>query len=211
MDSTDVQQGSNPPLNGVSFNEKELGAAIEAVLFAAGDPVPIAKLCALFELDRGAVEAALKGLADYYQFERRGIYLLQLEDSFQLATRAEYGGYVRRVIETGRAPTLSPQALEALSIVAYRQPVTRAMIDQIRGVDSSNTVASLAEKGLIAECGRLDVPGRPILYATTDAFLRSFGLSSLDELPELPDLIQPDDQITFAETIEPEEPGGEGA
>ena len=123
--------------------------------------------------------------------------LLRIEDKLQLASRPMYGPYVRRVTESRRPPALSPAALEVLTIIAYRQPVTRAFIDQLRGVDSSNTVSSLAEKGLIEEAGRLAVPGRPVQFRTTKNFLRAFGLSSLEELPELPSASQEGSQMTL--------------
>ena len=145
-----------------------LEAGLEAVLFAAGDAVTIERLSA-------ALEAA-------------PAMLLRIEDKLQLASRPMYGPYVRRVTESRRPPALSPAALEVLTIIAYRQPVTRAFIDQLRGVDSSNTVSSLAEKGLIEEAGRLDVPGKPMLFRTTDQFLRSFSLASIEDLPALPAL-----------------------
>ena len=144
-----------------------LEAGLEAVLFAALEVAP-AEL-----LDAAAA------LENRYDFENRGIMLLRIEDKLQLASRPMYGPYVRRVTESRRPPALSLAALEVLTIIAYRQPVTRAFIDQLRGVDSSNTVSSLAEKGLIEEAGRLDVPGKPMLFRTTDQFLRSFSLASI--------------------------------
>lgn len=167
-----------------------LQATIEAVLFAAGDAVPVERLAAACEADVQQTELALHALADLYDFERRGIMLIRLEDKVQLCTRPDYAAAVRRATESRRPPQLSPAALETLTIVAYRQPVTRAYIDQLRGVDSGGTVAGLVEKGLIEEAGRLDVPGRPILYRTTEAFLRTFSISGLDELPPLPELIE---------------------
>ena len=159
-----------------------LEAGLEAVLFAAGDAVTIERLSA-------ALEAAPAELLDAAAaLENRGIMLLRIEDKLQLASRPMYGPYVRRVTESRRPPALSPAALEVLTIIAYRQPVTRAFIDQLRGVDSSNTVSSLAEKGLIEEAGRLDVPGKPMLFRTTDQFLRSFSLASIEDLPALPAL-----------------------
>ena len=131
---------------------------------------------------------AAAALENRYDFENRGIMLLRIEDKLQLASRPMYGPYVRRVTESRRSPALSPAALEVLTIIAYRQTVTRAFIDQLRGVDSSNTVSSLAEKGLIEEAGRLDVPGKPMLFRTTDQFLRSFSLASIEDLPALPAL-----------------------
>ena len=159
----------------------ELEAGLEAVLFAAGDAVPVDRLAA-------ALLEAAAALENLYDFENRGIMLLRLEDKLQLCSRPLYADAARRVTESRRPPSLSPAALEVLTIVAYRQPVTRAFIDQLRGVDSGGTVAGLVEKGLIEEAGRMDVPGRPILYRTTELFLRTFAISSLSELPALPTL-----------------------
>ena len=166
----------------------ELQAGLEAALFAAGDAVPVGRLAAALEAPPEDVLAAADALANLYDFENRGIMLLHLEDKLQLASRPAYADIARRVTESRRPPSLSPAALEVLTIVAYRQPVTRAFIDQLRGVDSGGTVAGLLEKELIEEAGRLDVPGRPILLRTTEGFLRTFSLSSLDELPPLPEL-----------------------
>lgn len=161
---------------------------IEAILFAAGDAVTLERLENVLETDRDGVLRAVQTLADRYDFERRGIMLIRMENKVQLCSRPDYADYVRRATESRRPPSLSPAALEVLSIVAYRQPVTRAFIEQVRGVDSSGTVASLMDKGLIEECGRLDVPGRPVLFRTTQAFLRTFSITSLEELPSLPEL-----------------------
>ncbi|MFR3785762.1 SMC-Scp complex subunit ScpB, partial [Agathobaculum desmolans] len=166
----------------------ELEAGLEAVLFAAGDAVPAERLAAALETSPEEVFHAAEALQSLYDFEKRGIMLLRLEDKLQLASRPLYAAAVRRATESRRPPSLSPAALEVLTIVAYRQPVTRAFIDQLRGVDSGGTVAGLVEKGLIEEAGRMDVPGRPILYRTTEAFLRVFSISSLHELPALPAL-----------------------
>lgn len=167
-----------------------LQATLEAILFAAGDAIPIVRLAQATGATPDDVEAALDALADQYDFEQRGIMLMRMEDKAQLCSRPAYADAVRRAVESRKPPQLSPAALEVLTIVAYRQPVTRAYIEQLRGVDSGGTVASLTEKGLIAEAGRLDVPGRPILFRTTDVFLRTFSLSSLSELPELPELTE---------------------
>lgn len=168
------------------MNEQE--AIIEAVLFAAGDAVTVERLQLVLDADRKAVEELLQSLSDQYDFERRGVMLARMENKVQLCSRPDYADSIRRAVETRKPPSLSPAALEVLSIVAYRQPVTRAFIEQLRGVDSGGTVANLAEKGLIEEAGRLDVPGRPILFRTTAAFLRTFGIQSLSELPSLPEL-----------------------
>ena len=165
-----------------------LEAGLEAVLFAAGDAVTIERLSAALEVAPAELLDAAAALENRYDFENRGIMLLRIEDKLQLASRPMYGPYVRRVTESRRPPALSLAALEVLTIIAYRQPVTRAFIDQLRGVDSSNTVSSLAEKGLIEEAGRLDVPGKPMLFRTTDQFLRSFSLASIEDLPALPAL-----------------------
>lgn len=167
-----------------------LQATLEAILFAAGDAIPIVRLAQATGATPDDVESALDALADQYDFEQRGIMLVRMENKAQLCSRPAYADAVRRAVESRKPPQLSPAALEVLTIVAYRQPVTRAYIEQLRGVDSGGTVASLTEKGLIAEAGRLDVPGRPILFRTTDVFLRTFSLSSLSELPELPELTE---------------------
>lgn len=168
----------------------QLEAALEAVLFASGDAIPVERLANAVEADPQDVEAALVKMADAYDFEQRGIMLMRLGEKVQLCSRPSFAASVRRAMESRRPPQLTPAALEVLTIVAYRQPVTRAYIEQLRGVDSGGTVSSLTEKGLIEEAGRLDVPGRPILFRTTDAFLRTFSISSLSELPELPELTE---------------------
>lgn len=171
----------------------ELERTLEAVLFAAGDSVSEGKLCAVLQIDKIALQEAAKSLADHYDFDRRGICLLRLDDRYQLASRRDYAAQVRAVLETRKPQSLTSAALEVLAVVAYKQPVTKAYIEQIRGVDSTYTIGSLVDKGLIEDCGRLDVPGRPILYRTTEVFLRSFGLNSLQQLPPL-ESFGPEDQ-----------------
>ena len=165
---------------------KEVEAAIEGILFASGEPVAVDRLCMAMDMDRPTVELVLQKLADYYAYERRGMRLLKLEDSYQLCSAPEYGDIIRRAFEVRKPAKLSQPALEVLTIIAYYQPTTRAYVDQIRGVDSSYTVGLLLDRHLIEECGRLQVPGRPRLYRTTQAFLRAFHLRSLDDLPEMP-------------------------
>ncbi|SCJ69148.1 Segregation and condensation protein B [uncultured Flavonifractor sp.] len=177
---------------------KEIESAIEGILFAAGDPVGVERLCMALDLDRATVDNVCQRLADYYSYERRGVRLLRLENSYQLCSAPEHADCIRRAFESRRPARLSQPALEVLAIIAYYQPTTRAYVDQIRGVDSAYTVGLLLERDLIEECGRLAVPGRPILYRTTQTFLRSFGLSSLEELPELPSASPEDGQITMA-------------
>ena len=167
---------------------KEIEAAVEGILFASGEPVHIDRICLAAELDRPTAELVLQKLMDYYSFERRGMRLLRLEDSWQLCSAPEYADVIRRAFEIRKPAKLSQPALEVLAIVAYFQPVTRAYIDQVRGVDSAYTVTTLLERGLIEACGKLDAPGRPSLYRTSALFLRTMGMQSLDELPVLPDL-----------------------
>ena len=176
---------------------KEIESAIEGILFAAGDPVGVERLCMALDLDRATVDTVCQRLADYYSYERRGVRLLRLENSYQLCSAPEHADCIRRAFESRRPARLSQPALEVLAIIAYYQPTTRAYVDQIRGVDSAYTVGLLLERDLIEECGRLAVPGRPILYRTTQTFLRSFGLSSLEELPEPPSASPEDGQITM--------------
>lgn len=165
---------------------KEIESAMEGILFAAGEPVGVERLCLALEIDRATADAVAQKLMDDYSYRRRGIRLVRMENSYQLCSAPEYAELIRKTFESRRPPRLSPPALEVLAIIAYYQPTTRAYVDQVRGVDSSYTVGLLLDRELIEECGRLAVPGRPILYRTTPIFLRSFGLSSLDELPELP-------------------------
>ena len=146
---------------------KEIEAAVEGILFASGEPVHIDRICLAAELDRPTAELVLQKLMDYYSFERRGMRLLRLEDSWQLCSAPEYADVIRRAFEIRKPAKLSQPALEVLTIIAYYQPTTRAYVDQIRGVDSSYTVGLLLDRHLIEECGRLQVPGRPRLYHTT--------------------------------------------
>ena len=167
------------------MERSELERIIEAILFAAGEPVEISRIAAAAEADLEEVKAAAKALMDRLSFERRGIRMIQLDNAYQMCSSAEMSAYVTKALETRKPPKLSASQLETLTIVAYYQPATKAYIEQIRGVDSSYSVGALLNKHLIEECGRLNVPGRPILYRTTPDFLRTFGLSSLDELPEI--------------------------
>lgn len=183
----------------------QLESTLEAVLFAAGDAVSLDRLCAALETPREDILAAARALEALYALENRGLMLRRIEDRLQLCSRPMYAEAARRVTESRRAATLSPAALEVLTIVAYRQPVTRAFIDQLRGVDSGGTLAGLAEKQLIEEAGRLEVPGRPILYRTTGRFLQAFALESLDDLPVLPALTE-NEQLEFDTDPAPPDP-----
>ena len=174
---------------------EQLQRAIEAILFAAGERIDISRLAEVLETDPSDIEKAADALADLYAFERRGIRILKLEKGYQMVSSGEMADYVTKALETRKPPKLSSSQLETLTIIAYYQPATKAMVEQIRGVDSAYSVAALMNKKLIEEAGRLNVPGRPIQYKTTPDFLRTFGLSSLEELP-------PIDKISFGEPIE---------
>lgn len=163
----------------------DMQRAVEAILFAAGERVELSRLAMALEADPRDVEAAVAELADDLAFNRRGIRILRLEDGYQMVSSGEMADYITRALETRKPPRLSASQLETLTIVAYYQPATKAMVEQIRGVDSSYSVSALMYKRLIEEAGRLNVPGRPILYRTTPGFLRTFGLSSLEELPPI--------------------------
>ena len=163
-------------------------AAVEAILFASGEPVQLERICVALELDRPTAEQLLQKLMDTYAFERRGMRIIRMEDSWQMCSAPDYADAIRRAFEIRKPAKLSQPALEVLTIIAYYQPTTRAYVDQIRGVDSAYTIGLLLDRKLIEECGRLQVPGRPHLYRTTRQFLRAFHLTSLDDLPEMPDL-----------------------
>ena len=171
-----------------SMDMREIESAMEGILFASGEPVHVDRLCTALELDRATAEQVLQRLMDYYAYERRGIRLLRMEDSWQLCSAPDYAEVIRRAFEIRKPAKLSQPALEVLTIIAYYQPTTRAYVDQIRGVDSAYTIGLLLERRLIEECGRLQVPGRPHLYRTTKQFLRAIHLTSLEDLPEMPDL-----------------------
>jgi segregation and condensation protein B len=156
---------------------------LESILFAAGDPYPISRLSEILELSEDRVSELAAALADRLRFEHRGICLVRLEDSLQLCSVSENAEWVRKALDTRKGSRLSPAALEVLAIAAYFQPVTRSYVEQLRGVDSSYTMGLLADKGFLEPCGRLDAPGRPMQYKTTALFLRTFGLSTLTELP----------------------------
>ena len=166
---------------------RDIEGAIEGILFASGEPVREDRIAAVLGVDKKLVSDTANVLMDRYSYERRGIRLVRMEDSLQLCSSPEFADYIRLALETRKPPQLTQPAMEVLAVVAYYQPVTRVYIEQVRGVDSSYTVSLLQDRGLIEPCGRLAVPGRPVLYRTTAAFLRTFGITSLDELPELPE------------------------
>ena len=168
------------------MDSREVESAIEAILFVSGEPVKISRIADVLGVALDEVELAGDRLRDNYSSAQRGIRLVRMEDALQLCSAPEFADYIRKALETRKPPQLSQPALEVLSIIAYFGPVTRSYIEQIRGVDSSHTVSILLERDLIESCGRLDAPGRPMLFRTTHVFLRTFGIESLKELPELP-------------------------
>ena len=183
---------------------EQLQRAIEAILFAAGEPVETVRLAHALETDIQEIIRAAQALLDAYAFERRGVRIVRLDKAWQMVSSGEMADYVTKALETRKPPKLSGAQLESLTIIAYYQPATKAMVEQIRGVDSSYSISALMNKKLICEAGRLNVPGRPIQYATTPDFLRTFGLSSLEELPEI-------ERVNFGEVVAAETEQKEGA
>lgn len=163
-------------------------SALEAILFAAGEPVPISRISLVLGIPEEEVEDAARELSNVFREANHSITVVRLADKLQLCSAPEYGHVISKILEQRRPPSLSPAALETLAVVAYYQPVTAAYISRMRGVDSSYTVTSLTEKGLIESKGRLEAPGRPTLYGTTDLFLRTMQISELAELPPLPEI-----------------------
>lgn len=172
-------------------SQQTLLAAAEAILFASGDPIEPERIGKALELTPSETDALLTLLATRYQKQESGLQLLRLGDRVQLTSHPRFTAQIQEALQTRRSQPLSQAALEVLAVVAYHQPVTKGYVEEVRGTDSSNTVNTLAAKGLIEEAGRLEVPGRPILYRTTDAFLRCFQLTSLEDLPPITSPSQP--------------------
>lgn len=171
---------------------------VEAILFASGDPIEKSRLAQASGIEEETIEKIINMLNDRYEENESALMIIKLSDSYQLCAREKFIDYIRAAMETRKAAPLSPAAMEVLTIIAYNQPVTKGFVEHIRGTDSSSVVNSLVEKNLLEEAGRLDVPGRPIAYKTTAAFLRSFQLSSLDDLPAVPN---GDSQVSFDELL----------
>ena len=171
---------------------------VEAILFASGDPIEKSRLAQASGIEEETIEKIINMLNDRYEENESALMIIKLSDSYQLCVREKFIDYIRAAMETRKAAPLSPAAMEVLTIIAYNQPVTKGFVEHIRGTDSSSVVNSLVEKNLLEEAGRLDVPGRPIAYKTTAAFLRSFQLSSLDDLPAVPN---GDSQVSFDELL----------
>ena len=169
------------------LNIKSAEAAVEAILFAGGEPVSVKRLSEAIEVEEETVYKICKTLQDRLNEEKSGICLVEMNDCFQMCSKPEFADVIKKALEIKRNTPLSQAAMEVLAVIAYNQPVTKGFVEQVRGVDSAQIVNNLVEKGLVEEAGRLEVPGRPISYRTTLNFLRCFGLSGLDKLPPLPD------------------------
>lgn len=183
-------------------------AVIEAILFAHGEPIEAEKLCSAAGIEDDTLTKLIQLLGDRYEAEESALTVMKLGNSYQLAVKADFIDYVRAALETKKNTPLSPAAMEVLTIIAYNQPVTKGFVEHIRGIDSSSVVNSLVEKNLLEEAGRLDVPGKPIAYRTTPAFLRCFQLTSIDDLPPLPNS---EGQVSFDEILISKEDGENAA
>ncbi len=186
------------------MNYNESLCIVEAILFASGEPVTLDRLSEASGIEKETVAKLIDILERRYNVSDSAIKILRLDNAFQLATREEYAPYIKKAMESKRQAKLSPAALEVLAVVAYNQPVTKAFVEQVRGTDSSGVMNTLVERELLCEAGRLELPGRPITYKTTDNFLRCFGISNLAQLPSLPD---EDGQIDLNEIAEAVEQG----
>ena len=189
------------------MEQRTMETMLEGILFTAGEPMEEARLCEAMDVTLEELRHAAQSLSDYYRYHQRGIRLVQLEDSWQLVSAPEYVEEIRHAMERRKPPQLSAPLLEVLGIVAYFQPTTRGYIEQVRGVSSGYSVNSLVERGLIEECGKLSAPGRPTLFRTTKLFLQTFSLTSLDDLPPLPEAPRSEEE---AEASEKQEERSEG-
>lgn len=190
---------------------EELISAFEAVLFAGGEPLSIDRFAQVFEIEPEEVVKVMEALEQRLKKNKSGLELVRMENTYQLATKSEYADYIKKAFDIKRRTPLSPAALEVLAVVAYNQPVTKSFIEQVRGVDCSGVVTTLIEKGLVEERGRLELPGKPLLYGTTKNFLRCFSLNDLTELPPLPktenDMSDVGEQLEIADDTEEEQVG----
>ena len=187
---------------------ENLKYAIEGILFAAGEPVKTAKLAVVLECSVEDIETTVEELKSEYDRDKRGFAIIEISEGYQICSRPDYYKYIREILGEQRNQPLSNAAMEALAIIAYKQPVTRGMIEKVRGVNSDGCVSRLYERGLIEEAGRLDAPGRPVLYKTTDTFLRCFGLRTPRDLPPInfkqtmPELAETGEQMTIIDDEE---------
>jgi len=177
------------------LNVVEMQAAAEAMLFASGEPLEIDRIAKVLEIDIENTEQILMNLQAQLDERNSGICLLKLGDKYQLCTKKQYADNIRDIMDMKRNAPLSQAAFEVLAVVAYNQPVTKSFVEQVRGVDCSGVMATLCQRGLLEEKGRLDLPGRPLIYGTTPEFLKCFCVSSLEELPELPEKEAEDENL----------------
>ena len=166
---------------------ENIKAAIEAILFASGSSVELSRIAQALEIKEKEAEKHISALMDDYSTQNMGITIIKLDTAYQMVSCKEYAPQIRTVMDLRRNTPLSQAALEVLAVVAYNQPVTKAFVEQVRGVDCSGVIGSLTAKGLVEEKGRLELPGRPLLYGTTEHFLRCFNIPSIEELPPLPE------------------------
>ena len=180
---------SNIDVKQYEFNElsrkSDIKSAIESMLFVSGEPLPLREISNNLELREKNVVEILQEMTTEYEDKSRGIRLISINGAYQLVTKSENSDFVQKLLKKNKKHSLSQASIESLAIIAYKQPITRIDIDEIRGVKSESAIARLIERGLIKDIGRLEVPGRPILYGTTDEFLRQFGLKTIKELPSL--------------------------
>lgn len=190
---------------------KNIEGAIEAILYAAGYPVKYSKIAEVLGLDVRNTKTIIEHMSEEFNSDRskRGILLLTFDDTCQFSTKEQYAPYIREALGIRRGGNLSASSMEVLAVIAYNQPVTRSFVDQVRGVDSSYAFNSLIDKALIEACGRLDAPGRPMLYVTTEKFLRVFGIRSLSELPATETMLPPKEEAPIADSDTVDEDGGE--
>ena len=190
---------------------KNIEGAIEAILYAAGYPVKYTKLSEVLGLDVKNTKKIVEHMSDAFNSEKskRGVNLLVFDETCQFCTKEQYAPYIREALGIRRGGNLSASSMEVLAVIAYNQPVTRSFVDQVRGVDSSYAFNSLIDKGLIEACGRLDAPGRPMLYVTTEKFLRVFGISSLSELPATETMVPPKEETPIVDSDTEDTEGGE--
>ena len=190
---------------------KNIEGAIEAILYAAGYPVKYAKLSEVLGLDTRNVKKIVEHMSEAFNSEKskRGVNLLVFEETCQFCTKEQYAPYIREALGIRRGGNLSASSMEVLAVIAYNQPATRSFVDQVRGVDSSYAFNSLIDKGLIEACGRLDAPGRPMLYVTTEKFLRVFGINSLSELPATETMVPPKEETPIVDESTEDTEGGE--
>lgn len=193
----------------MAVNAKNLTSAAEAVLFSVGEPLELTKLSEVLEIDTETCEQVLLNLSAKLDEHSSGICLLKLGDKYQLSSRTEYADVIRAVLEVKKNAPLSNAAFEVLAVIAYNQPVTKSFVEQVRGVDCSGVIGTLCQKRLVEEKGRLELPGRPLVYGTTPEFLRCFGVESLDELPDLPQNDEVSLEQALSENIDNQEKSDE--